>query len=159
VLHGQGAVRPVVRPERAAAGGGLGPVAGDRGRLAARDSGRGARDDLRRPAKKRSRRIHALQVWLRKDRCSSSTKARTCGPRRTGGWSAGHSGTDGTDARGTRRTSPADTAFGSAATPSPARTASSSGPKDDTRIELRVRSVSQRSGATWSSGGRSATES
>src|SRR5262249_49073937 len=46
VLHGQGAVGPVVRAERAAPGGSLGPLAGDRGCLGARDSGRGARDEL-----------------------------------------------------------------------------------------------------------------
>jgi len=39
----EGSSPAVVRVERAAAGGGLGPVAGHRGRLAARDSRRGAR--------------------------------------------------------------------------------------------------------------------
>src|SRR5262249_52823652 len=49
VLHGQGAVGPVVRAERAAAGRGVGPLAGDRGRLGAGDPGRGVRDGVASP--------------------------------------------------------------------------------------------------------------
>ena len=48
LLRGQGPGGAVVRPERAALGGGLGPVVGDRGRLGARHSRRGARHALSR---------------------------------------------------------------------------------------------------------------